>query len=562
MPDVFPTMILVPAFRCPRAVDPAPGSAFPEIDPRISVVGLAAWTPEGGVIYREDVQALLAELASRSGSGAPHRWVLMPDADTLHALMIARFSVGVGFPLDACLLARLLLPSRHARNLPDALERLGLGGWRDTRSDGVGKVDQVESAKLRMAACANTKALVRLWERVAPVLAALPDEAPVIALQARIRLHRPLLIDADAVAQGLMALAGCDGSVDADRAQHLRRLLQGLQARSQSTGRLHTHFDYLRTAPGRFAAEGDLNLQTLPVPDRYPEGPLRVAAEALRQSLHCPAGQCLVAADASQIEPRITGAITGQLELHQWPAAGCDLYAMVAESLFGSRPDYADQAIRKACRALAKRAVLGLTYGMGSGRFVEGMRDDPISCAMVPAGGDGLRLADEIPDSFHRRFPLIRRAWHDMEVAGLNAMQGCAGSFGPVGFRREGHHLALVLPSGRSVRFADVRIGFDRSGTAELLSGKDRLFGAKLLQHVVTGIARDLLVHAMVQVELAGYPVIGHVHDSIICQVPIASADQCAEALPQAWRAMPIWALGLVLDAKVSMGRTLLFDGV
>jgi DNA polymerase len=104
--------------------------------------------------------------------------------------------------------------------------------------------------------------------------------------------------------------------------------------------------------------------------------------------------------------------------------------------------------------------------------------------------------------------------------------------------------------------------GYGREGVAEIRCGKEVLFGAKLLQHVVTGIARDLLVHAMVTVEEAGHPVIGHVHDSIICQVPIASAHKCAEALLQAWRTMPIWALGLVLDAKVSMGRTLLFEGV
>jgi hypothetical protein len=35
-------------------------------------------------------------------------------------------------------------------------------------------------------------------------------------------------------------------------------------------------------------------------------------------------------------------------------------------------------------------------------------------------------------------------------------------------------------------------------------------------------------------VEQAGYPVFGHVHDSIICQVPEEQAVQCAAALLQA----------------------------
>jgi hypothetical protein len=485
----------------------------------------------------------------------------MPHADTLHAAMIARFGVRVGFPLDACLLARLLLPARHARDLPDALDRLGIGGWQDTRSDGVGKVGPVESARLRMAACADVRALVKLWERVAPLLAVLPDEAPAIALQSRICIDRPLQIDADAVAQGLAALADGDGSVDADRAQHLRRLLLELQARSRSVGCLHSHFDYLRTAPGRFAAEGNLNLQTLPVPDRYPEGPLRAAAQYLRRSLSCPEGYCLVCADAAQIEPRIAGAITGQCELHDIPAAGGDVYRYTAEHLSRAVPECAE-AMAAAGRALAKQSVLALTFGLGPEKYFTRLQDEPACSAAIRAGQLDQARTGRLHRAFHDRYPEIRRSWSRLRCAALQAVALGEGRDDVIALFCRNGALAVQLPSERCIRFADVRMGHDKYGNACALSGKDALHGAKLLQHVVTGIARDLMVHAMVQIEQAGYPVVGHIHDSLVCMVHVAQADQCAAALLQAWRTMPPWAPGLVLDAKVSVGRTLMFEGV
>jgi len=134
---------------------------------------------------------------------------------------------------------------------------------------------------------------------------------------------------------------------------------------------------------------------------------------------------------------------------------------------------------------------------------------------------------------------------------------------GRVAFKCTGGFLFLKLPSSRKIAYPQPRIiGDDREQHvvfADNAAGQFKdcrnghgAYGGTWTENVVSGIARDLLAAAMLRVETAGYSIVLHVHDELVCEVPIGFGD--TDEFAKLMTRKSAWALDLPNAASAWTG--------
>ncbi len=334
------------------------------------------------------------------------------------------------------------------------------------------------------------------------------------------------------------------------------RVRGALQYHGASTGRWSSHGIQVHNmkrpvvedmdAAIKAVATGDLaHIKTL-----YPQ-PMSVVGDIARATLCAAPGHRFVVADFSGIEARVTAWIAGeQAEIDQWanfdhsrePADEPYLIAGLACRL------PADQA-----RPKGKTCTLAFGFAGGAGAYRKLAPDDPATDAEI----DGYK------DAWRRVHPATVRFWAAINTAAVKAVRNpgkVAVVNSKLSFICDDTFLRMTLPSGRWIAYPFPRLRTnDRGGCVVVYkdnsAGKwgdcrkgQGAYGGLWTENCVQAIARDIFAAAMPRLEAAGYPIVLHVHDEIVAEVPdgFGSVEEFIRIITE----VPEWAAGLPLAAK------------
>jgi DNA polymerase len=362
-------------------------------------------------------------------------------------------------------------------------------------------------------------------------------------------------------------------------AQAAVKKINALLARAGVDNRICGGFRYHGAATGRWSGEGfqAQNLKRPVVDDLdaaiaavstgdyghvqslYPR-PLAVVGDCSRAMICAAPGKVLIGADFSSIESRALAWVAGEewkLDSYRRFDAthdpGDEPYCITACKIF-NKP-IGTYTKDSAERSVGKTADLAFGYSGGLGawrKFEPGCFTDDEVKAFI--------------HSWRAAHPNIKKLWYRLDRAAWTAVQqrGRVVRCGVLTFKCDGIFLQLTLPSGRKLSYPQPRIIGDEHEQRVVFSDNaagqftdcrhgQGAYGGTWTENVVSGIARDLLADAMLRIEAASYPIVLHVHDEIVAEVPegFGSTDEFTCLMTR----KPAWALNLPIAAKAWTGK-------
>ena len=365
-----------------------------------------------------------------------------------------------------------------------------------------------------------------------------------------------------------------------DGGQAAVKKVAALLDRVGSDGRVRGSFIYHKASTGRWAGTGpqpqnlkrpeiddvDAAITAVATGDYYHVRSLypRVLSLLgdLGRSLICAApGHVLIGADFGAIESRVLAWVAGEewkLEAYRRYDATRnprdEPYCVLAARMLHLPEGTTTPSTRE--RAFGKTGDLACGY-QGGEKAIEKFAPSLFNLAE----------REQIKTEWRAAHPAVCKFWYAVDHAAWTAVQqrGRVMRCGPVAFKCYGNFLFLKLPSGRKLSYPFSRpklldpqhgaVVFADSSDGQFRECRngDGAYAGLWTENVVSGIARDLLAEAMLRLEAAGYPIVLHVHDEIVCEVPDGFGS--TEEFTQLMIRKPAWALDLPIAAKAWTGK-------
>lgn len=273
-----------------------------------------------------------------------------------------------------------------------------------------------------------------------------------------------------------------------------------------------------------------------------------VFSQLIRTAFIPSPGNTFVVADFSAIEARVIA----WLARENWRLEVFRTHGKIYEASASQMFHVPIESIKKGSklRQQGKIAELALGYGGAFG-------------AIKAMDKEGHIPDDEIPmlvAQWRKASPNICKFWREAEIAAKLAIKEhrTVKLKNGIKFSYINKILFVHLLSGRKLAYYDACLTGTEGQESITYAGVDdqkhwgrlETWGGKLVENIVQATARDCLAVTMKRVDAAGYTIVMHVHDEIICDVPRMEWDGNAADLKKITDIMavpPDWAPDLPL---------------
>jgi DNA polymerase len=270
---------------------------------------------------------------------------------------------------------------------------------------------------------------------------------------------------------------------------------------------------------------------------KYYRDPVSAVSGCLRALFCAGPGKDLICSDYSAIEAVVLAALSGeQWRLEVFHSHGM-IYETSASKITGvpfekfvehKKRTGQHHPLRK---KIGKIAELASGYQGGIGAWRKFGADKHF---------DGDAEIQEAVKAWRSESPKIVEFWHGCEDAARKAIQHPKKDYYFRGLRFVvvTDVLVIQLLSGRTLKYHSPQLHTEITPWGKQVlkityMGKSlqgswlRLdtYGGKLVENIVQATARDILTHAMVKLERAGYLIVLHVHDEIVSEVPAGAGS-------------------------------------
>ena len=312
-------------------------------------------------------------------------------------------------------------------------------------------------------------------------------------------------------------------------------------------------------------ALGIIKTKSLELVEYYYEDPFEIIPACLRGLFISAPGKDLICSDYSAIEAVVLAALSGeQWRLDVFNDHG-KIYEVSASKITGV--PFKDIGKESPLRKLGKVAELASGYqgwveAWKRFKADQFLSDEEIKKSVLAWRASSPAIVEMWGGQFDRQTKQPR--YYGLEgnaiLAILNPRQEY--DFNGIKYLMRNDILYCRLLSGRYLIYHKPRLGLSTRGGYEIsfetwntnpTTGakgwiRTTTYGGRLTENVVQATARDILAHAIINLERSGYPVVLHVHDEIVSEIPENFGS--IEEFEKIMSTMPAWASTWPIRAK------------